>query len=118
MPLREFKNLEKIGVPFPKQQPMRLYSSIWNADEWATRGGMIKTDWSQSPFTATYRGFDVDACVVSGRGGEANSRPWQSEMLDQYGEDKLKWVQENYMIYNYCSDASRFPQGLPPECYA
>jgi hypothetical protein len=25
-------------------------------------------------------------------------------------------VQKNYMIYNYCTDAKRFPQGLPPEC--
>ncbi|ERN18671.1 hypothetical protein AMTR_s00065p00198770 [Amborella trichopoda] len=22
----------------------------------------------------------------------------------------------NYMIYNYCGDTKRFPQGVPPEC--
>jgi hypothetical protein len=51
-PIREFKNLESDGVPYPKNQPMKLYSSLWNADDWATRGGFVKTDWTQAPFTA------------------------------------------------------------------
>ncbi|XP_044462960.1 probable xyloglucan endotransglucosylase/hydrolase protein 23 [Mangifera indica] len=124
-PIREFKNSESIGVPFPKNQPMRIYSSLWNADDWATRGGLVKTDWTQAPFTASYRNFNADACVWSNGASSCTSHSpsssssnsaWLSEELDTTSEEKLKWVQKNYMIYNYCTDTKRFPQGLPAEC--
>lgn len=121
IPIRVFKNLESIGVAFPKNQPMRLYSSIWNADEWATRKGLVKIDWTQAPFIASYRGFSTSACsLASGKpscsSSVPNYSPWLSQKLDPIGEEKLKWVQQNYMVYNYCTDTKRFPQGFPPEC--
>ncbi|XP_071729664.1 probable xyloglucan endotransglucosylase/hydrolase protein 23 [Rutidosis leptorrhynchoides] len=122
-PIREFKNEESRGVPFPKNQPMRIHSSLWNADDWATRGGLVKTDWTQAPFTASYRNFSAEACVATSNtttscgGGSASGNPtWLTEDMDSSKQEKLKWVQENYMIYNYCSDSKRFPQGYPPEC--
>ncbi|XP_061361551.1 probable xyloglucan endotransglucosylase/hydrolase protein 23 [Gastrolobium bilobum] len=121
-PIREFKNMESIGVPFPKNQPMRIYSSLWNADNWATRGGLIKTDWSKAPFTASYRNFNDDnACVWNGgksscKSNSPSSASWQSQEVDSTGQQRLRWVQKNYMIYNYCADKNRFPQGLPLEC--
>ncbi|KAJ0532832.1 putative xyloglucan:xyloglucosyl transferase [Helianthus annuus] len=102
-PIREFKNREASGVPFPKNHPMRLYSSLWNADEWATRGGLVKTDWSRAPFMASYRNFNVRSAGVLP----------QSNMTRR---QKLRWVRRNHMIYNYCTDAKRFPRGFPPEC--
>jgi hypothetical protein len=122
-PIREFKNSESIGVPFPKNQAMRIYSSLWNADDWATRGGLVKTDWSQAPFTASYRNFKADACIWSSgasscSSSSTNSSSWLSQQLDTANQDRLKWVQKNYMIYNYCTDTKRFPQGLPAECSA
>ena len=60
-PIREFKDLESKGVSFPKNQAMRIFSSLWNLDDWATRGGLVKTDWSQAPFTASYRNFNAQA---------------------------------------------------------
>ncbi|KAG9146353.1 hypothetical protein Leryth_018406 [Lithospermum erythrorhizon] len=116
VPIREFKNLGQHGVQFPNNQPMKLYSSIWDADQWATRGGLIKTDWSQAPFTSSYKNFNAsnDGCAVGL--GNTSCESWMSQKLDPFGEEKLKWVKKNYMIYNYCTDINRFPQGLPPEC--
>ncbi|KAK9275939.1 hypothetical protein L1049_023214 [Liquidambar formosana] len=124
-PIREFKNSESIGVPFPKNQPMRIYSSLWNADDWATRGGLVKTDWTQAPFTASYMNFSANACVWSSGASSCTStspsstssdNAWLTQQLDSTSQERLQWVQKNYMIYNYCTDTKRFPQGLPPEC--
>ncbi|BAT76716.1 hypothetical protein LR48_Vigan627s006700 [Vigna angularis] len=119
-PIREFKNLEGAGVEYPKKQPMRLYSSLWNADDWATRGGLVKTDWSQAPFTASFRNLRVNGCVWSNGASSCKSgssdKTWLSQQLDATNQKMLKWVQKNYMIYNYCTDIKRFPLGLPLEC--
>ncbi|XP_057503436.1 probable xyloglucan endotransglucosylase/hydrolase protein 23 [Actinidia eriantha] len=121
-PIREFKNSESIGVSYPKDQPMRIYSSLWNADDWATRGGLVKTDWTHAPFTASYRNFNANACVwssgASSCSSSSNDNAWLQEELDSTSQERLQWVQKNYMIYNYCTDLKRFPQGLPPECSA
>uniref|UniRef100_F6GXD4 Xyloglucan endotransglucosylase/hydrolase n=1 Tax=Vitis vinifera TaxID=29760 RepID=F6GXD4_VITVI len=126
-PIREFKNSESIGVPYPKNQPMRIYSSLWNADDWATRGGLVKTDWTQAPFNASYRNFNADACIWSSGASSCSSNTptstststdWYSQEIDSTSQERMKWVQKNYMIYNYCTDTERFPQGLPPECTA
>nr|POF05203.1 putative xyloglucan endotransglucosylase/hydrolase protein 23 [Quercus suber] len=115
-PIREFKNLESNGVPFPKNQPMRIYSSLWNADDWATRGGLVKTDWTQAPFTASYRNFNANACVwTSGASSCGSNSPsstssnnaWLSQELDSASQQRLQWAQKNYMIYNYCTDTKR-----------
>lgn len=124
IPIRVFTNEERFGVPFPNKQPMKLYSSIWNADQWATRGGLVKTDWSNAPFTAFYRNFNADACVPSAASSCAskstpastNRASWQTQGLDPNSRRRLRWVQKYYMIYNYCTDLKRFPQGRPREC--
>ncbi|RZC66854.1 hypothetical protein C5167_010531 [Papaver somniferum] len=123
-PIREFKNSESIGVPFPKNQPMRIYSSLWNADDWATRGGLVKTDWSHAPFTASYRNFNANACVATSatasscvaKSRASRNNAWFTQELDTTNQKRMRWVQRNYMIYNYCTDKKRFPRGMPPEC--
>ncbi|KAL2476602.1 Xyloglucan endotransglucosylase/hydrolase protein 15 [Abeliophyllum distichum] len=125
IPIRVFTNNEAIGVPYPKSQPMRVYCSLWNADEWATQGGRIKTDWTKAPFIASYRNFNANGCVsgassqsscATKTGDPLNNESWQTQTLNASDRNRLRWVQQKYMIYNYCTDVQRFPQGLPPEC--
>ncbi|XAR72428.1 Xyloglucan:xyloglucosyl transferase [Bertholletia excelsa] len=131
-PVREFRNLESIGVPYASKKTMRLYASIWNAEYWATRGGLIRTNWTQAPFTASYRKFHADACI--GPSSAKSSKSWCGEIYSGSGSDdsddnriieeesemmiqeSIQWVQNNYMIYSYCSDIKKFPHGLPAEC--
>ncbi|CDY25903.1 BnaC09g32750D [Brassica napus] len=101
-PIREFKNMESVGTLFPNNQPMRMYSSLWNADDWATRACVWSNGKSSCPNGS----------------GQGTSGSWLSQELDSTAQERMRWVQKNYMIYNYCTDTKRFPQGLPKECLA
>ncbi|MQM01646.1 hypothetical protein Taro_034405 [Colocasia esculenta] len=114
IPIRDFKNMARAGVAFPRRQPMRLFCSLWSADEWATRGGLIKTDWSRAPFVASYRGFRVSPCPTPPGCGAGAA--WLGRALDPASRRRLRWVRGRHMIYDYCADARRFPQDRPPEC--
>ncbi|KAL9240088.1 hypothetical protein vseg_014348 [Gypsophila vaccaria] len=114
-PIRVFKNHEARGVPFPKTQPMKIYSSLWNADQWATQGGLVKTDWSKAPFTAYYRNFNANPNHAAATTAFSSGAS-QSELLNAWNRRRLRWVQKYFMIYNYCTDLKRFPQGFPVEC--
>lgn len=128
IPIRDFKNYEMMGVAFPTSQPMRLYSTLWNGEEWATRGGKVKTDWSEAPFTAYYRNFRANACVWSPDSDAsscsskilmpsvASENAWLSQELDDEGYRKMISVQKKYRVYNYCADLMRFLGGIPREC--
>lgn len=120
-PIRTFKNCKDLGVKFPFDQPMKIYSSLWNADDWATRGGLEKTNWSKSPFIASYKGFHIDGCEssVNAKFCATKGKRWWDQNgfqdLDAYQWRRLRWVRKKWTIYNYCTDRKRFPT-LPPEC--
>lgn len=123
IPIREFKNAEHLGVPFPKDEPMRLYSGLWNADDWATQGGRVKIDWTSAPFTVSYTNFSVDACIWSfrSRTSSCSAHDFSTKAvltmeLDQRSRERMKRVQREYMVYDYCRDDLRFPHGFAPEC--
>ncbi|KAJ3696237.1 hypothetical protein LUZ60_001614 [Juncus effusus] len=113
LPLRVFKNFESKGVMFPKSQALRMYATLWNGEDWATQGGRIKTDWSQAPFVAMYRYYNADICHWRSGKPNCHRKPWWNQQVDQI---KMKQIQNNYMVYNYCDDVKRFPLGLPLEC--
>ncbi|KMT15018.1 hypothetical protein BVRB_3g065220 [Beta vulgaris subsp. vulgaris] len=107
-PIRVFRNYEDRGIIFfPKNQPQRIYASLWNADDWATQGGLVKTDWSKAPFNAYYRNFNIDT---------STNGSWKNHDLNENSSKRMRWVQKNYMVYDYCSDWKRFSQAFPPEC--
>ncbi|XP_024963606.1 xyloglucan endotransglucosylase/hydrolase 2-like [Cynara cardunculus var. scolymus] len=101
-------------------QPMRVYASLWNADDWATQGGRVKADWTKAPFTASYRKFNANAKRVGpnskSTSSESGNQAWSTQGLDAAGRNRIRWVQNKHMIYNYCNDRKRFPNGLPAEC--
>ncbi|KAL8153065.1 hypothetical protein V2J09_010825 [Rumex salicifolius] len=117
--IRIHVNMEQKGIPFPKGQTMGVYSSIWNADEWATQGGLLKTDWSHSPFFASFRALHVDACecpipsAALDNMRRCSRHPYAS--LSLHAPHHLHWVRSNHLVYDYCVDAARFPI-QPPEC--
>ncbi|KAK6917332.1 Xyloglucan endo-transglycosylase, C-terminal [Dillenia turbinata] len=120
--IRVFKNTKEWNNFFPNQKPMYLFSSIWNADDWATRGGLEKTDWKNAPFVSSYKDFNVDGCkwedpypaCVS-----TTSQHWWDQPDAWHLSDSQKmdfaWVERNLVIYDYCKDYERYPT-LPPEC--
>ena len=121
IPIREFKNYQDKGVPYPQYQAMRLYASLWDADTWATRGGLEKKDWNQAPFKAYYQNMSEDGCFwlngYSSCTPTSNSWLWGNFDYEYAKKGQMKWAQHNFMIYNYCQDSKRFPQAFPLECY-
>lgn len=122
VPIRVYKNNEARKVPYPRFQPMGVYSTLWEADDWATRGGIEKINWSRAPFYAYYKDFDIEGCPVPGPADcPANSKNWWEgsayHQLSPVEARSYRWVRVNHMVYDYCTDKSRFPVP-PPECSA
>ncbi|KAL8546507.1 hypothetical protein ACS0TY_006302 [Phlomoides rotata] len=122
IPVRVYKNNEARGIPFPKFEPMGVYSTLWEADDWATRGGLEKINWSKAPFYAYYKDFDIEGCQMPGPASCASSPRnwWEGAAYAQLTTDqarKYHWVRATHMIYDYCTDRSRTPT-TPPECLA
>ncbi|OAY63484.1 xyloglucan endotransglucosylase/hydrolase protein 9-like [Ananas comosus] len=121
--------------PFPTNQPMGVYSSIWNADDWATEGGRVKTDWGHAPFVAAYREVRIDGCEWGPAAGDSDDagelrrcsesawgkegRYWWKEKameeLTVHQSHQLAWARAHHLVYDYCADPARFPVA-PPEC--
>ncbi|XP_072969555.1 xyloglucan endotransglucosylase protein 6 [Typha angustifolia] len=111
-PIRVYENKEDKGIAFPRDQPMGVYSSIWNADDWATQGGRVKTDWTHAPFVTTYRAVRIDGCEATAASGGCVGT---EELLNVHQSHQLIWARANHLVYDYCVDTDRFP-AVPPEC--
>ncbi|XP_048553224.1 xyloglucan endotransglucosylase protein 7-like [Triticum urartu] len=119
--VRTFDNNEDQGVPFPSYQRQRVYGSLWSAEDWATQGGRVKTDWSQAPFVSYYRNYNVTWCQPSPGVLWCGTEPAESTHfnLSPKALADLQWVRDNhYVIYDYCLDRSdRYTDATrPKEC--
>ncbi|KAJ7975346.1 Xyloglucan endotransglucosylase/hydrolase [Quillaja saponaria] len=125
IPIRVFINKEKDGVPYPTSQAMTIRGSVWNADDWATQGGRVKTNWSHAPFVSAFRSFEIDACELLPEADDTVAKCsglrqfwWDKpslRKLDRHRNHQLKWVRARHMVYDYCKDTGRFTE-LPREC--
>ncbi|KAB8107879.1 hypothetical protein EE612_042979 [Oryza sativa] len=120
VPIRDYRNTAARGGPaFPTWQKMRAHGSLWNADDWATQGGRVKTDWSEAPFFAYYRGLRVTPCAPSPGVAWCGDEPPESPWFDQQEMDAaaLSKARQEHLLYDYCEDTKRFKDtGLPVEC--
>ncbi|KAI5079376.1 hypothetical protein GOP47_0004855 [Adiantum capillus-veneris] len=91
VPIRVFKNGEKYGVPYLNTQAMGIYSSIWNGDEWATQGEVSECKGFPNPSWGSPSSLTA------------------SQLAD------LERVKQSYMVYDYCTDSSRY-KSAPTEC--
>ncbi|KAK2376528.1 putative xyloglucan endotransglucosylase/hydrolase protein [Trifolium repens] len=90
---------------------MKLYTTLWNGESWATRGGQVKLDWSKTLFMAGFRNFNINACIPipSTNGGE-------NKGLSGESRKKHKEIYSKLIVYDYCRDFICFARGLPYEC--
>ena len=121
IPIRIYRRTSLSRLVYPTFKPMAIYGSIWNGDDWATRGGLDKINYTHAPFTATYSRFQIDACAFS----KPSIRPacytnttsywWSNYTLSDSEKKSYTSFTKRYTIYNYCYDTGRFST-QPPEC--
>ncbi|GAB2292318.1 hypothetical protein Dimus_026565 [Dionaea muscipula] len=126
IPIRVFRNYHDPEINFPDSQAMKVFASLWNADQWATQGGKVKTNWALAPFKAEFQNFETKACFWNGpstikRCASKNPANWWTNSiyyrLSYPKLGQMNWVRDKFMIYNYCTDFKRFNGKVPKECY-
>lgn len=106
---------------YPKSCPMNLYLSIWDGSGWATQSGAVKLNWTHAPFVAQYKNFQHNACLADPKNPKSIKACQNSAFakpgvkMDGSRRTKMRWVKNNFIKYNYCTDKGRYPT-LPPEC--
>ncbi|EEF40276.1 probable xyloglucan endotransglucosylase/hydrolase protein 10 [Ricinus communis] len=123
IPIRVYRNHADKGVAYPRWQPMSIKGSIWNGENWATRGGKDKIDWSQAPFITSFSNYRIDACIWKGNPrfcrADSSTNWWNKKAyntLTPIQRRWYKWVRLHHLIYDYCQDKQRFHNILPKEC--
>ncbi|XP_059067880.1 probable xyloglucan endotransglucosylase/hydrolase [Cryptomeria japonica] len=114
IPARVFGNFEGAGVPYPNEKPMRMFSILYNGDQWATQGGRVKIDFSHAPFVASFSNLTLEGCVWNMEDfngslalctSTTQGNHWwdgpEFSSLNYAQQGHLKWVRDNYLLCDY-----------------
>lgn len=126
VPVRELIN-NVASSPFYPSKPMSVYTTIWDASEWATHGGKYPVNYQYAPFVASFKQMEMEGCVwhPTNSSSTSCSKPVLSSLdpvggsefakLDLEQANGLEWARRKLMFYTYCRDTARY-KVLPPEC--
>ncbi|MBA0772137.1 hypothetical protein Gotri_007567 [Gossypium trilobum] len=100
---------QRVNLWFDPAADFHTYTIMWNHHH------IVK-----APFLAYYKDFDIEGCAVPGPTSCAsNPRNWWEgtayQSLNAKEARRYRWVRLNHMIYDYCTDKSRYP--VPPREY-
>eukprot|EP00253_Pinus_taeda_P025922 PITA_25922 len=108
----------RISSTYPLR-PLWVYGSIWDASSWATENGKYRADYRYQPFVAKFSKFILSGCPVS---DSTCSATFSNSListgtggLTSQERSRMKSIQTNNLVYNYCKDRERYPTRLP-EC--
>lgn len=115
VPIRRYPR--KSDATFPSR-PMYVYGSIWDASAWATENGKYKANYTYQPFIGRYKNFKLQGCTTDSTSScrpPSVSPPGYGGKLSRQQNVAMQWVQNNYLVYDYCHDPKR-DHALTPEC--
>jgi len=129
IPIREVLNTKAMSA-YPSK-PMTVYTTIWDASDWATSGGKYPVDYKYAPFVSSLGKLEMSGCLYNQNSssqtcpykGSSTTRPSSLDPVDgepfvklsQQQIQGLKWSRSKYMVYSYCNDRRRY-KVLPAEC--
>jgi xyloglucan:xyloglucosyl transferase len=117
VPIREIKRTKSMGGDFPSKA-MTLYSTIWDASNWATNGGKYKVNYKYAPYVAEFSDFVLHGCAVDPIDHVTNCDSVQEIVhsdVTQVERIKMENFRLKHMTYSYCYDKIRYKVPLS-EC--
>ncbi|XP_076906123.1 putative xyloglucan endotransglucosylase/hydrolase protein 33 [Bidens hawaiensis] len=129
IPVREVIYNQAISSVYPSK-PMSLYTTIWDASEWATSGGKYPVNYKYAPFVASLTDLEIVGCSMqkmnlSNTASTCSKNTTFSGLDPVDGEEYarlskqqmvgLNWVRSKHMYYSYCKDTARY-KVMPAEC--
>ncbi|KAE9613270.1 hypothetical protein Lal_00027389 [Lupinus albus] len=124
VPIREVLRNDEMGADYPSKA-MSLYTTIWDASNWATSGGRFKVNYKYAPFKAEFKDLILKGCPVNPIQEVSDSKACIDQHVDLEAQDYATMTpmrrramhnfRKHFMYYSYCFDTLRYPTQMP-EC--